>query len=87
MRLAAPSGAVAGMEVKGAQTGQVTRYNGRVMDVQDPMHVKALRSEGAFPVSVAGGARKGIGYRCPGCGWGSYFTMCSRCGGECERES
>ncbi len=87
MRLAAPSSTVAGMEVKGAQTGQVTKYPGRIMDVQDPMHIKALRSEGAFPASLSGGTRRSIGYRCGSCGFGSFVKKCSRCGGECERES
>lgn len=87
MRLAAPSSTVAGMEVKGAQTGHVTRYNGRIMDVQDPMHIKALRSEGAFPVSASGGARRSIGYRCGVCGFGSFIKTCGRCGGACEREA
>lgn len=87
MRIAAPDGAVAGMEVKGAQTGQVTRYNGRIMDVSDPMHVKALLSEGAFPASLSGRTRRAIGYRCASCGFGSFVKRCSRCGGECERES
>lgn len=26
------------------------------------------------------------GYRCPGCGFGSFFVRCSRCGGTCHRE-
>ena len=34
----------------------------------------------ALPVGRAGG------YRCAGCGFGSFFTMCSRCGDACERE-
>lgn len=87
MRLVAPDKAVAGMEVRGAQTGHVTRYDGRIMDVQDPMHVKALRSEGAFPASLSGHAGRPVGYRCAACGWGSYFITCSRCGGECSREA
>lgn len=86
MRLAAPSSTVAGMEVKGAQTGRVARYNGRIMDVENPAHVKALMSEGAFPVSLAGRTSAGLGYRCPACGHGSYFVRCGKCGGDCERE-
>jgi len=87
MRLAAPSGAVVGMEVKGAQTGHVTRYNGQIMDVDNPTHAKALLSEGAFPVSLTGRTRTSVGYRCGACGFGSFVTTCSRCGGVCEREA
>lgn len=86
MRLAAPDGAVAGMEVKGAQTGHVTRYSGRLMDVDNPMHARALMAEGAFPASLSGGTRSSVGFRCSGCGFGSFVTTCSRCGGTCEKE-
>lgn len=87
MRLAAPDSAVAGMEVKGAQTGHVTRYPGRLMDVENPTHAKALLSEGAFQVSLSGRTRRGLGFRCASCGFGSFVKVCSRCGGTCERES
>jgi len=87
MRIAAPDGAVAGMEIKGAQTGRVTRYNGRIMDVDNATHAKALIAEGAFPVSLTGRTRREIGYRCGSCGFGSFVTTCSRCGGQCEKES
>ncbi|HZP55043.1 hypothetical protein [Actinocrinis sp.] len=87
MRIAAPDGAVAGMEVKGAYTGRVTRYNGRIMDVENPAHAKALIAEGAFPVSLTGRTRADLGYRCPACGHGSFFVRCGKCGGQCERES
>jgi len=86
VRIAAPDGAVAGMEVKGAQTGHVTRYNGRIMDVTNPQHVKALLAEGAFAASLSGTAQRTDGYRCPACSFGSFFKTCGRCGGECEKE-
>jgi hypothetical protein len=86
VRIAAPDGAVAGMEVKGAQTGRVTRYNGRIMDVDNPSHAKALLAEGAFPVSLTGRTSSSVGYRCPACGFGSYLKTCGRCGGPCEKE-
>lgn len=87
MRIAAPDGAVAGMEVKGAQTGHVTRYNGRIADVDNPGHVKALLAEGAFVASLSGRTRRDIGYRCPTCQFGSFVKTCSRCGGTCEKET
>lgn len=86
MRIAAPDGAVAGMEVKGAQTGRVTKYPGRIMEVNNPMHVKALLSEGAFPASLSGRTASGLGYRCTACGFGAFLKTCGRCGGTCEKE-
>lgn len=86
MRIAAPDGAVAGMEVKGAQTGRVARYNGRIMDVDNPSHAKVLLAEGAFPVSLSGRTSRTLGFRCPACGFGSYLKTCGRCGGQCEKE-
>lgn len=83
MRLAMPDGAVAGVQVEGAQTGRTTSYNGRIVDADNPRHVKALRELGAFPVNLGG--RASGGYRCR-CGFASFFTTCSRCGGVCTRE-
>lgn len=82
-RLAMPDGAVTGIEVEGARTGVVARYNGRIVDVENPRHARALRELGAFAVNVGG--RTGGGYRCSDCGFRAYFTSCGRCGGDCER--
>ncbi len=41
---------------------------------------------GGVVASEAGTTRRGIGYRCPSCGFGSFLRTCSKCGGECERE-
>lgn len=35
----------------------------------------------ALPVGRRGG------FRCTACGFGTFFTTCSRCGGACEREA
>lgn len=86
MRIAAPDGAVAGMEVKGSHTGRVTRYQGRIAEVDNPAHAKALLAEGAFPASLTGVAVRSVGFRCPSCGFGSYLKTCGRCGGQCEKE-
>lgn len=86
MRIAAPDGAVAGMEVKTAQTGHVTRY-GRIAEVTNRQHAKALLAEGAFVASLSGQTRRGIGYRCDDCGFGAFFATCSRCGGTCTKET
>ncbi len=47
---------------------------------------KALVKGGGFYPSLSGSTRKGIGYRCTRCGFGSYFRRC-KCGGSCEKES
>jgi hypothetical protein len=41
---------------------------------------------GGAVASEAGTTARGIGYRCPACGFGSFVRRCSRCGAECERE-
>lgn len=41
----------------------------------------AIKLGGSFP-SLAGTTRAALGYRCPACGFGSYFRKCSRCGAE-----
>lgn len=87
MRIAAPDGAVAGMEVKSAQTGRTTRYDGRVVEVTNPQHAKALLDQGAFPASLSGQTRRSVGYRCDDCGFGSFFSTCSRCRGTCSKET
>lgn len=45
----------------------------------------AVKMGGAI-ASEAGSTRRGIGFRCRSCGFGSFVRTCSRCGGECERE-
>jgi hypothetical protein len=45
----------------------------------------AVRMGGAI-ASEAGATSRSIGWRCPGCGFGSFLKLCSRCGAECERE-
>lgn len=42
--------------------------------------------EGGQWPSLSGVTRKEFGFRCQGCGFGSFFSACSRCGGECTRE-
>jgi len=84
MQLAMPDNAVRGVRVEGARTGATTSYEGRIVTVDNPQHVKALRELGAFPVSLSGHTTAS-GYRCS-CGFGSYFARCSRCGGTCTKE-
>ena len=52
-----------------------------------PDHARAHLAHGNLPNPAAAGpvGRRG-GYRCTSCGFGSFFTTCSRCQGVCERE-
>jgi hypothetical protein len=84
-RLAMPDSAVRGVTIEGARTGRETRYAGRIVDVANPQHERALRDLGCFPVT-AGGVTRAAGRVCTVCGFGSFFTTCSRCGGVCEKE-
>lgn len=47
---------------------------------------KLLVEYGGFIQPDMGMGKRSEGYRCGGCGFGSWFKTCSRCGGECERE-
>lgn len=64
------------------------RYNFRkgIQDVH-PRDAAAIVAYGGFIPSMAGTTRRGIGFRCEDCGFGSYFTTCSRCGGRAVREA
>lgn len=84
MKLAMPDGAVRGIEVEGARTGTTATYSGPIVEVTNRHHERALRELGAFPANIGGRPRGG--YRCADCGFGSFFTTCSRCGGTCDKE-
>lgn len=58
---------------------------GGVFDMSPEDARLAVKMGGAI-ASEAGTTRRGIGYRCTACGFGSYTVTCGRCGGECERE-
>lgn len=47
------------------------------------IHLKAANMSGPNLTGVTG---RGLGYRCDGCGFGSWFATCSRCGGTCVKE-
>jgi len=61
------------------------RVRGGVFDMSEADAAMAVKMGGAV-VSEAGTTRRGIGYRCGDCGFGSFVTACSRCGGKCKRE-
>lgn len=50
-----------------------------------PEDAKATVSYGGFYRNLVGGSRS-TGYRCTNCGFGCWFTTCSRCGNEAIRE-
>ena len=51
-----------------------------------PSDAAAMVKGGGFFPSMAGSTRKGVGFRCPECGFGAYTRTCGRCGAECEKE-
>lgn len=61
------------------------KVRGGVFDMS-PEDAKLAVRMGGTVVSEAGTTRRGIGYRCGACGFGSFVKTCSRCGGECGRE-
>jgi hypothetical protein len=46
-----------------------------------------VKNEGGQMPALSGVTSRRFGFRCPECGFGSNFVLCSRCGGECAREA
>lgn len=61
------------------------RVRGGVFEMSDVDARMAVRMGGAI-ASLAGTARRALGWRCPACTFGSYLKTCGRCGAECVRE-
>lgn len=57
---------------------------GGTMNVDNPNHAKQLKSEGFIEASLAPYTRgtQNLGYNCPKCGFGGWFSTCGRCGSE-----
>lgn len=68
-----------------ARGGRKGYMQGGSFDMSDADAKLAVRMGGAI-ASEAGATSRGIGYRCGGCGFGSFVVTCSRCGGQCVRE-
>ena len=70
--------------------GTEYRAEGGFFEMPDH-HAKAHLESGNLPASWnaarSATGRRSIGYRCPGCGHGSFFKRCGKCGAECEREA
>lgn len=47
----------------------------------------ALIAAGGIRPGLTGQTRAGLGYRCTGCGHGSFFKRCGKCGAECAKEA
>lgn len=83
-RMVAPDGAIRQTEVRDP-SGIRRRYESGSGFVTVSDHdARLLKQNGFTPASLTGVARGGR--RCTDCGFGSWFTTCSRCGGECVRE-
>jgi hypothetical protein len=83
MRVVAPARAC--VEVDGV-TGRRYRAKDGVYEMS-PRDGRALVAAGGFLPSLSGATSRTTGYRCGRCGFGSFFTTCSRCGGTCTKES
>ena len=81
-RMLSPDGACKGVTVP---FGRSRRYVGRTVNVSDPSHERALREAGYTVADVSGGPSRAAGFVCPTCDFSSFFRLCSRCGGVCER--
>lgn len=87
-RLLAPDGLVKQTEVP-VGGGRVRRYNahdGGVYTVSDS-DARTLKAAGFTESPLSGAFSRSSGRRCTSCGFGSFFTTCSRCGGTCTREA
>ena len=51
-----------------------------------PSDAKAAVQMGGAIASLSGPTRRGLGWRCEACGFGSYVKTCGRCQAECVRE-
>jgi hypothetical protein len=68
-----------------ARGGRKGYLKGGLFDMSPAAARQAVKIGGAI-ASEAGTTRRGIGYRCPSCGFGSFVRTCGRCGTECVRE-
>lgn len=88
-RLLSPSDQCRQTEVVNVDTGRVRRYGsmgsagGGVVEATGK-DARSLLAAG-YTVASAGGVPKAQGFTCQGCGRGSWFTTCGRCGEPCHR--
>lgn len=80
-RMLSPDDACIGVDVP--TTRGTAKYNGRTIDVTNPVHERALKAVGYTIASVAGAPARAAARRCTSCAFSSFFKVCGRCGGEC----
>lgn len=78
VRVCAPDSAVRAVQVNGREFR--SRDGQYLMPAES---AKKLVESGGFMPNVLNGKATG-GYLCK-CGFGSWFKVCSRCGGDCEK--
>lgn len=74
---------VRAVEIEGARTGakKTLKPDSKgFYNVTNPMDAKALKASGFVEASLSGVTSTDVGYTCVGCGFGSFFRKCSRCG-------
>lgn len=80
-RLLSPDDACISVDVP--TTRGTARYDGRTIDVTNPVHERALKAVGYTTASVAGAPARASARQCTACGFNGWFKVCGRCGGEC----
>lgn len=80
-RLLSPDDACVGVT---ALSGR--KYRGTAFEVSDPRDARALRKAGYTVADTSGAPSKASGFECLDCGFKSFFRLCSRCGGKCDRQ-
>jgi hypothetical protein len=67
--------------------GRVYRRNRNgLFDLPEAAARFTIANGGGQLPALSGSTRKGTGFRCTACGFGTFVKSCSRCGGDCERE-
>lgn len=80
------SNSVANTEIEG-HGGIARRQKDGTFHLSDIDARAAVKADAGFIVPDMGPGRTKDGFRCIDCGWGSWFRTCSKCGGECHRET
>ena len=87
VRMLAPDSTVIETGIEGVRSGQervFQRDRDGTYHVTQPSDISALKQAG-YTLAGVTPPSVGSGFRCTVCGFGAWFTTCSRCGGECAR--
>jgi hypothetical protein len=66
--------------------GRIYRARDGIFEMPEAVARHTVKYEGGQWPALSGHARRKDGYRCPSCGFGSFFKSCSRCHSKCARE-